>query len=351
MQLTSSPRVRRLLAAGAAVSIAASTLFAAATPGVASAASARYVATNGSDYNPGTRSAPFRTIAKGMSTLQPGDTLYVRGGTYKERIRNPNIRPGTSSARITVAAEPGERPVVSGLLWLKGASYWTLDGINVTWSSANSSSEHMVKMTDGTGWRVTDAEIWGARSFAGILVAGNPANWRLDDLYVHHTYATNNTNQDHLIYVNTGMGGGVIENSVLAHSANGRAIKVGPPSAGSTPGGNVTIRHNTMFDNRGPSNVQLSYGASGNEIYRNIMVRSGSNRQNVTTYNLNGSGNWAKDNIGWESRAVVKSDAYLSDRGGNKMVDPRLANPWGGDFGALSSAAAGYGVHDSPSTK
>ena len=41
-----------------------------------------YVATNGSDSNPGTQSQPFQTVQKGLSVLQAGDTLYLRGGTY-----------------------------------------------------------------------------------------------------------------------------------------------------------------------------------------------------------------------------------------------------------------------------
>jgi hypothetical protein len=338
-------RSRRLLASAAAAAVGIGALLSFTAQPAAAAGTTRYVATNGSDSNPGTQAAPFRTLAKALPTLRAGDTLYVRGGTYRERLKNPSIKAGTSSARITVANFPGERPVVSGLLWLKGASHWTLNGINVTWSTSNTSSEHMVKLTDGTGWRMANAEVWGARSFAGILVAGSPSNWTLDRLYVHDTYATNNANQDHLIYVNTGMGGGTIENSVLAGSKNGRAVKVGPPSAGTNGVGNVTIRYNTMFDNRGPSNVQLSYGAAGNKIYRNIMVGSGSNKENITAYNLNGSGNYAQDNIGWDSRGVVVSSPYIANRGGNTRLDPKLANPAGGDFRPKTASATAYGAH------
>jgi len=50
------------------------------------AATDYYVATNGSDGNPGTQSQPWRTIAKANSTLQPGDQVFIRGGTYYESI-------------------------------------------------------------------------------------------------------------------------------------------------------------------------------------------------------------------------------------------------------------------------
>jgi hypothetical protein len=45
-----------------------------------------YIATTGSDSNPGTLSQPWRTIGKANSTLQAGDTVYIRAGTYNESI-------------------------------------------------------------------------------------------------------------------------------------------------------------------------------------------------------------------------------------------------------------------------
>src|SRR5262249_51530249 len=41
-----------------------------------------YVATNGNDSNPGTFSAPFYSVSKATSLAQPGNIIYVRGGTY-----------------------------------------------------------------------------------------------------------------------------------------------------------------------------------------------------------------------------------------------------------------------------
>lgn len=43
-----------------------------------------YVAKSGHDSNSGTEISPFRTIKQGASSLSAGDTLYVRGGTYRE---------------------------------------------------------------------------------------------------------------------------------------------------------------------------------------------------------------------------------------------------------------------------
>jgi hypothetical protein len=45
-----------------------------------------FVGTSGSDINPGTIDQPFRTIAKGVSVLQPGDVLNLRQGIYVEPV-------------------------------------------------------------------------------------------------------------------------------------------------------------------------------------------------------------------------------------------------------------------------
>jgi hypothetical protein len=41
-----------------------------------------YVALDGNDNNAGTKSQPFATIQKAQTVVQPGDTVYLRGGTY-----------------------------------------------------------------------------------------------------------------------------------------------------------------------------------------------------------------------------------------------------------------------------
>jgi hypothetical protein len=332
---------RRLVALAATAALTALPLVA-LVPSSAQAATTLVVSPSGDDSAAGTATAPLRTLGTAFKRLQPGDTLVVRGGTYVEQVK-VKVAKGTAAAPIRVVAAAGERPVLSGLLWLKEADHWTLDGLNVTWGPSNTKKQHMVKMTGGTGWRITGAEIWGARSYAAILVAGTPSNWSIDHSYVHDTYKSNSTNQDHLIYVNGGMGGGVIERNVLAHSPNGRGLKVGPPSGGSKAIGNLVVRYNTFLDNRGPSNLQLSYGASGVEIYRNVFDLSGKGKPNVTAYKLNGSGNKAWDNLGWRSAGVLDDDPRIADLGGNVMVDPQLAAS-GFPTAATSRLFPSYGV-------
>ncbi len=85
-------------------------------------ASVYYVAPNGNDNNPGTLNAPWRTIgrAAGKGVLQPGDTVYIRAGTYNEYVK-----PETSGAPgrpIAYRGYPGETAVISG----GNGRYWRL---------------------------------------------------------------------------------------------------------------------------------------------------------------------------------------------------------------------------------
>jgi hypothetical protein len=301
----------------------------AAPASAAVAGTTRVVAPWGADANAGTADAPYRTLGYALTRLAPGDTLLVRGGTYAEQVRNPSIAPATALAPTTVAAWPGERPVVEGLLWLKGASYWTIRGINVTWSTANAPTEHMVKMTNGVGWSLLDGEIWGAHSYAGVLVAstvaGEPSGWRIAGNCIHDTYGTNLTNQDHLIYANTGLtaGPGVIERNLLFNALNGNGIKLAGAAVDSGGAANVIVRSNTIWNTA--QSVLVGWQSTGNVLTGNLLGKTGSTYGNVRGYQLTGVGNVAVGNVAGLSRMAILNDAgYLgvADGGNTFPVDP-----------------------------
>src|SRR4051812_38245460 len=41
-----------------------------------------FVATDGKDTNAGTKASPFATIQRAQTAASPGDTVFIRGGTY-----------------------------------------------------------------------------------------------------------------------------------------------------------------------------------------------------------------------------------------------------------------------------
>ena len=82
-----------------------------------------YVALDGSDTSAGTIAAPFASVQRAQAAVAPGDTVYIRGGTY--RMREEQIvrrerpyayvtlldRSGEPGRPITYRAYPGERPI------------------------------------------------------------------------------------------------------------------------------------------------------------------------------------------------------------------------------------------------
>jgi len=98
-----------------------------------------YVATTGSDSNPGTIAQPWRTIQKAANTIVAGDTVYVRAGTYQERVVPQHS--GSAGQYITYVAYAGETAIIDGtgvvvpeycgLFDLTGRDYIRVSGLQV----------------------------------------------------------------------------------------------------------------------------------------------------------------------------------------------------------------------------
>lgn len=68
---------------------------------------------SGSDAASGSQAEPWKTIKAALARVEPGDTVLVRAGTYEVGKGGPVLtRSGRADAWITIAAWPGERPVV-----------------------------------------------------------------------------------------------------------------------------------------------------------------------------------------------------------------------------------------------
>ena len=78
----------------------------------ASFAADYFVAPGGDNANPGTQAKPLATLQAGVSRLQPGDTLLIRAGTYRETVVFP--RSGTAEKPIALKPYHDEKVVISG---------------------------------------------------------------------------------------------------------------------------------------------------------------------------------------------------------------------------------------------
>lgn len=128
-----------------------------------------YVATDGSNANPGTKEKPWAAPGYASRRLEPGDTLIISAGNYilseyDEDIIKP--QPGTGNAYITIKGEEGNRPVLMGKDNLSNAitlsSYSIIENLEITSRS-------------------------GARFRDGILqVDKEVKNVVLKNLFIHH---------------------------------------------------------------------------------------------------------------------------------------------------------------------
>ena len=108
-----------------------------------------FVSTTGNDSNPGTYALPWRTIQHAANSAQPGDRVYVRGGTYYGSINVPGSGSATTGP-IVFQSFPGEQAVIdgSGNAWTGGElmglvnligahSYIVIEGFEIrNWTSS-----------------------------------------------------------------------------------------------------------------------------------------------------------------------------------------------------------------------
>jgi hypothetical protein len=112
---------------------------------IVSFATQYYVSTIGSDTNPGTITLPFLTLSKAvsLSPLMPGDTIYIRGGTYALSSTVSISKVGAKDSLYHLFAYPGERPVFNFLAQTSSdgikanGKYWHIRGIESCYAAHN----------------------------------------------------------------------------------------------------------------------------------------------------------------------------------------------------------------------
>lgn len=121
-----------------------------------------YISTTGNNSNAGTFASPWATWAKLETvTLLPGDTVYIRGGTYRSEKGNSvsvhvrwNSKNGTAGNPICIWAYPGEAPILNmdnitttrsaSVIEVSSCSYLHIKGLRVTGFAQPNSSISLV---------------------------------------------------------------------------------------------------------------------------------------------------------------------------------------------------------------
>jgi len=199
-----------------------------------------YVATNGSDSNPGTLAQPWKTMEGAQSKLSPGDTVYLRGGTYAgAHVIKVS---GTASARINFVGYPGESPIIVNdannynNLSIQG-SYLTFDHLKVTQPYDRGKA---LEITLGKNHvTLSNCEIYGSVG-QGVMLIGDHNTIIRNAIHDNGSYA----NQDHGMYVE-GQYNNIQYNRIYNNWAYGLHLY----SESGQPGGNNLVEGNLIYHN------------------------------------------------------------------------------------------------------
>lgn len=273
---------------------------------IPSQATTYYVATSGSDSNPGTSDRPWRNPQKcANSPIKAGDTCLVRSGTYtapsgKFVIVNvgSSSPSGTASQPITIKSEKPLGAVLvlpnvntstnaNGAFWVS-KPYYVIEGFDITGGTASGISIDFIAIIGtrtATGLVIRSNSIHHiARSvcsnsvygFDGIFLGGTPnALIERNRIYAigrrrngESGCSTNKFMQDHGIYIN-GATNLTIRRNVIYDTNRGFPINI--KSATVTVDG-VNIYHNTISGKSptGSPNGQIAMSST----LRNIKIRN-----------------------------------------------------------------------------
>ena len=160
-----------------------------------------YVSPDGDDDNPGTEARPWRTIQKATETLVAGDTVYIRAGTYHERVIPQNS--GSAGQYITYAVYPGETAIIDGtgvvvpeyggLFDLTGRDYIRVSRLRVIHSSyygivADNSSHITIEYNYTYDTYSSGISSWGSNH---VIVDGNEVVGACTDPWQEHISISN----------------------------------------------------------------------------------------------------------------------------------------------------------------
>jgi hypothetical protein len=301
--LASNIRANVLLSCGAVVLLAAA-------PMASAFAKDLYVSTTGSDSNPGTQTAPVKTIARADALASAGTVVHVAAGTY--RVSAPSLdnagiktsKSGTSTARIKFVSDVkwGAKIIVSGtgITWDSRGSYVDIEGFDISGSGRHGILAAGANLTMSNNF-IHDLTISGGCNGSGgaaIDTYGPVGGVVIDRNVVRNIGASmigrcntvqgiyianaNNRVTNNLVS-GVAMAGiqqwhgataSTIVNNTVFHTKDG--ILLGQGDAGTTTGSaNNYVANNVVYDNTTYGIVELGKMAGNNRYVNNLVAKSG----------------------------------------------------------------------------
>ncbi len=201
---------------------------------VKAATTTYYVSPTGNDNNAGTEASPFRKIQRAADIVNPGDTVYVRAGTYNERVKL--TRSGIAGKYITFQNYPNETAILdgggSGNLWTymvigENISYFKLIGFKMNnfkgnGISFNGAGSHIeIRNNDISN---ISGESGRAISVFAYIWVGSPVYYSMSDIIIDgnniHDFYTGLRYVAEVIVIAFDVSRFQITNNILTHVQN-----------------------------------------------------------------------------------------------------------------------------------
>jgi hypothetical protein len=251
-----------------------------------------YVATTGNDAGLGTQTQPWKTIQHAVDAMAGGDTVYVRGGTYNERVLFW-YRSNTTGSYMTLINYLNEGVIIDGtgidiqhgegLVHIQKTDYVRISGITVQHSNGAGievSYANNIKIDDNYTYDTVKSGIstWGATN---VVIDNNDIELACNS---HPGYESSEEN----ISIASGSTNVEVKNNLVHKAADiGAPGHIGAGGEGiniKDGSHNVRVHHNVVhLDERpdgGPS-TRLAFGVDAwaahtydIKIYDNIAYNS-----------------------------------------------------------------------------
>ena len=236
---------------------------------------------SGDDGNPGTLAAPWATIQHAADTVQPGDTVQVRAGSYAGGYFETS---GTADLPIVLENYPGESPSITDDnpttpdgINLEGASYMTVQGFAVNGRTRAGIRAVLCEHVTIRGNTMDANGVWGV--LTGFC----------DDLLIEGNVASNSIEQ-HGIYVgNSGDRPVIRGNTIFGNNANGIHMNGDISQGGDGIISNATVEDNVIFDNGLGGGSGINCDGVQDSLIRNNLIYD-EHASGISLYQIDGGG-------------------------------------------------------------
>ncbi len=116
-----------------------------------------YIAPNGNDADPGSEAKPWQTIQHAADALDPGDTVLIKNGTYRDGAII--TRSGQPDKPLTFKAYPGQTPKLEidtphgEAILIYKAAYIRIDGLELAYTAPGAQAANGERADNGIGIR------------------------------------------------------------------------------------------------------------------------------------------------------------------------------------------------------